>query len=261
MSFHPDKCTVLRITTNKRHRQETNYHLHGQRLQVVDSAKYLGVTLNDDLQWEKHTQATAAKASRSLGFLRRNLRDRIREVRESTYKTMVRPSIEYAASAWDPYKVDDINRLDKVQRRATRFAYNDYKDRNPGCVTAMVSRLGWEQLHDRRRLLRLTLLFKITHCLVDIPEAAHIVKPSDRRIRGAQRQFLPSTNVMVHKQSFFPRTIQDSNKLPASTTYISDIEVFKAARHAAVAALHCPQRRRQAVVYSFNLYILFRYNF
>ena len=32
MSLHPEKCTVLRITTNKRYRRETNYFLHGQRL-------------------------------------------------------------------------------------------------------------------------------------------------------------------------------------------------------------------------------------
>ena len=35
----PEKFTVLRITTSKRHRRETNYFLRGQRLQVIDSAK------------------------------------------------------------------------------------------------------------------------------------------------------------------------------------------------------------------------------
>ena len=38
---------VLRITTSKRYRRETNYFLHG--LQTTDSAKYLGVTLGEDL--------------------------------------------------------------------------------------------------------------------------------------------------------------------------------------------------------------------
>jgi len=236
MSFHPEKCSVLRISTSKRYRRETHYYLHGQRLQVVDSAKYLGVTLSEDLQWEKHTQATAAKASRSLGFLRRNLRDCSREVRKSTYQTLVRPSMEYAASAWDPYKAEDINRLDKVQRRAARFVCNDYKDRTPGCVTAMINRIGWEHLQDRRRQLRLIMLFKIKHWLVDFPEASSIVKSNDRRTRGSQRLFQPFTNVTVHKQSFFPRTIWDWNNLPTSTSDITDIEAFKAALHTAVAA-------------------------
>ena len=74
---------MLRITTNKRYRRENNYFLHGQHLQVADSAKYLGVTFSDNLQWEKHTQATAAKASRTLGFLRRNLKDCSKQVRSN----------------------------------------------------------------------------------------------------------------------------------------------------------------------------------
>ena len=143
MSFHTEKCTVLRIATNKKYRRETNFFLHGQRLQVTDSAKYLGVTLSDDLQWEKHTQATAAKASRTLGFLRRNFRDCSKQVRATTYKSMVRPTMEYASTSWDPYKTEDVSCLDKVQRRVAHYACNNYTERTPGCVTAMVSSLGW----------------------------------------------------------------------------------------------------------------------
>ena len=233
MSFHPEKCTVLRMTTNKYYRRETSYFLHGHRLQTANSAKYLGVILSDDLQWEKHTVATAAKASRSLGYLRRNLRDCSKQVRETTYKTLVRPTMEYAAAAWDPRRAEDVNRLDKVQRRAARYVCNNYSDRSPGCVTAMINSLGWESLSDRRRTLRLTMLFKILHNLVEIPEASDMVKASDRRTRGSQRLFVPYTRATVYKTSFFPRTIQDWNKLPATTTEINTIEAFIAALHAA----------------------------
>jgi len=148
--------------------------------------------------------------------------------------------MEYAASAWDPYLSDDVNRLDKVQRRAARFTYNDYTDKTPGCVTAMVSKLGWEPLQDRRRLQRLIMLFKVNHNLVHIPEAAHIVRASDRRTRGTQRLFVPYTRVTIYKQSFFPRTIQDWNRLPSSTTDISDIEAFKTALRSSVSVQPLP---------------------
>ena len=42
MSFHPQKCTVIRIATNQRHVIPTQY-----TLEVVDSAKYLGVSCNN----------------------------------------------------------------------------------------------------------------------------------------------------------------------------------------------------------------------
>jgi hypothetical protein len=66
MSFHPAKCTVIHISTNRRNVIDTRYFLHGHRLEVVDSRKYLGVTLSEDLSWRKHVEATSSKASRTL---------------------------------------------------------------------------------------------------------------------------------------------------------------------------------------------------
>jgi hypothetical protein len=52
---------------------QTSYTLHEHTLDVVDSGKYLGVTINKDLTWTKHLNQTIGKASKTLGFLRRNL--------------------------------------------------------------------------------------------------------------------------------------------------------------------------------------------
>jgi hypothetical protein len=62
-----------------------------------------------------------------------NFRDCSKSVGEQSYTTMVRPTLEYASAAWDPYTCDQINQLDKVQRRAARFVSNNYRDKTPGC--------------------------------------------------------------------------------------------------------------------------------
>lgn len=54
MSFHPAKCTVVRISTNKHNFLDTHYFLHEPKLEVVDNNKYLGATLSEDLSWRKH---------------------------------------------------------------------------------------------------------------------------------------------------------------------------------------------------------------
>jgi len=82
MGFHPAKCTVIRISTNRRNVLDTHYFLHGHKLEVVDSSKYLGVALSEDLSWRRHVEATSSKASRTLGFLRRNFRDCNKSVSE-----------------------------------------------------------------------------------------------------------------------------------------------------------------------------------
>ena len=47
MKFHPEKCQVISICTNKRFQQQTSYMLHGHILETVDSAKYLGVSISE----------------------------------------------------------------------------------------------------------------------------------------------------------------------------------------------------------------------
>ncbi len=73
MHFHPDKCNILSVT-QKQKPIETTYKLHGHSLEKVDSTKYLGVTLQSNLKWDKHINNMTAKANQSLGFLRRNLK-------------------------------------------------------------------------------------------------------------------------------------------------------------------------------------------
>ena len=49
MQFHPDKCEVISIT-RKKNPIITNYTLHGHQLQHVNSMKYLGLTVSNDLR-------------------------------------------------------------------------------------------------------------------------------------------------------------------------------------------------------------------
>ena len=52
---------------------EASYTLEGTVLENVDSIKYLGVTITNDLKWNTHINNICTKANRTLGFLRRNL--------------------------------------------------------------------------------------------------------------------------------------------------------------------------------------------
>ena len=116
LQFHPEKCTLTRISTNLRPKRKTSYSLHGNRLEAKDSSKYLGVTISQDLSWKPHIDATAGKDQRTLGFIRRYLRECSTEVRKTAYTTLARPSLEYASSVWEPHTAVDSQPIEKVQR-------------------------------------------------------------------------------------------------------------------------------------------------
>ena len=142
MAFHPDKCYVLTISRNKTP-VKFKYCLHGHVLESVDQAKYMGVTISDDLKWESHINI-CGKANMTLGFLRRNLNIGSTSVKEQAYKSLVRPSLEYACSVWDPHLKSDINKIEMVQRRAARYLTN--RQRNTSSVGDMLQHLKWHSL-------------------------------------------------------------------------------------------------------------------
>ena len=95
-------------------------------IKQVSSAKYLGVTINEKLQWAEHISNITKKASATLGFLHRNLNRCPSIIKTFCYKSLIIPILEYACTVWDPYTHKDINKIDKIQRRAARFAKNNY---------------------------------------------------------------------------------------------------------------------------------------
>ena len=101
MVFHLEKCTCLPITRKKKTLNH-KFELGNQTSATVTSAKYLEVNIHQDLSWDENVNNICSKANKTLGFLRRNLRIRASNVEKTTYKTLVRPILEYACSVWDP---------------------------------------------------------------------------------------------------------------------------------------------------------------
>ena len=88
MAFHPDKCNVLSITRKKKPINHA-YMLHNHKLEHVTSAKYLGVTFNNEMDFGQHINTITNKASSTLGFLRRNLNIGSVKVKTEAYQTYV----------------------------------------------------------------------------------------------------------------------------------------------------------------------------
>ena len=98
-------------------------------LKRTDHTKYLGIHISKDLKWNKHIDVTTAKANRSLGFLKRNLKISSRVLREKAYTGFVRPQIEYGAAIWDPrpgVENNGAHKTEMVQRRAARWTLKRY---------------------------------------------------------------------------------------------------------------------------------------
>ncbi|MPC80310.1 hypothetical protein E2C01_074887 [Portunus trituberculatus] len=101
-------------------------------LQVLRSAKMLGVTVNDQLTWKLHVTATVKSAAYRLYMLRRlkSLGTPADELK-GIYITCILPKLMYASTVWSSsLTCTQQQQLENVQKRACRIiigpAYTDY---------------------------------------------------------------------------------------------------------------------------------------
>jgi len=118
--------------------------------------------------------------------------------------SLVCPILEYGAACWDPYREGQISALDRVQKKAAKFAHHKNSP-------------NWEILASRRKLSRICALFKAYSgerawkAIGDRLERPHYLSRVDheRKIRSRRQR------TYIGKYSFVNRTIQHWNQLPA----------------------------------------------
>ena len=121
MTFDPDKCEHIKIT-NKRKIIQTTY-----KSTVKYSRKQPKQSTLESPLTKRHIEMATKGADQTISFLHRNLSPRPKDIKEASYKTFIRPQLEYAALVWDPSTITDINKVETVQRCAARFCQNDYR--------------------------------------------------------------------------------------------------------------------------------------
>ena len=79
----------------------------------------LGVIMQSDLKVDKQCSKAANEANKRLGMINRNFKCTAKKVILPLYKSIVRPHLNYCVQTWRPHYRKDIDKLKKVQRRAT----------------------------------------------------------------------------------------------------------------------------------------------
>eukprot|EP00061_Rhincodon_typus_P010930 g35572.t1 len=71
LSLNVGKTKGLIIDLRKKGGEHAPIYIHGAKAERVDSVKFLGVTITNNLSWTSHVNATVKKPQHHLFFLRR----------------------------------------------------------------------------------------------------------------------------------------------------------------------------------------------
>lgn len=224
MTLNTAKCKLVSFT-RKRTNSDFAYSLNNSPIIAVSAYQYLGVELTSNLSWVSHINTITAKASRTLGYLKRNLKSAPSHLRKLSYETYVRPKLEYASAIWAPHQTYLINQIESIQNRAARFISSSYSRFDS--VSLIKQNYSICLLETRRNISLLCLIHRLCHSpggtwfshLEPLnKESRNFNTKSFKRIFGTSLSF---------NNSSLPRAIKLWNDLPDAVVSVSDPTLFR----------------------------------
>jgi len=220
MPFNTGKCSVVHVgVANPR----TQYRLCGELISPKLSELDLGVVVNSEFKFGEQCIAAEKKAQKVLGYVKRLFVHRDRRTVMTLYKTLVRPILEYAVQFWSPTYRVDVDRLERVQRRATKLVP---ELRNFG-YERRCRELDLLTLEQRRLRGQLIETFKIVrgHSTLD-PGAIFSFNENPTRGHGF-KLVPPRFRTNKFRDLMTVKICPAWNALPAEVVAASSVEEFK----------------------------------
>lgn len=221
MQFNIDKCSVMHLGWNN---IESDYRLNSSTLKKSELERDLGVLIDKNLKFSDHCSKVANNANITLGMIRRTIKCKSKSIITKLYKALVRPQLEYCVQVWRPYLKKDIEKLEKVQRRATKMIHEcralSYEKR--------LKFTGLTTLEERRNRGDLIEAFKILKGLNKVDYKRFFKLNSNSRTRGNKLKLTKSRSRLdIRKHFFSQRVVNGWNSLPDFVVEAESVNSFK----------------------------------
>ena len=162
VNFNPTKTKFLVFSKKLTNQHYNPLYLDNKVLERVQSHCQLGLTLSENMTWDKHIRDKCTSAMKRVTLLKQLGLRVPRSTKLSIYISFIRPVLEYGFVIFDNCTTMMSDALERVQRQAALTISGAYTHTDH---TSLLHELGLHKLSTRRIVSKLTLLFKIINNL------------------------------------------------------------------------------------------------
>ena len=213
------KCMFINPFNEK---SDMQLYIRGKPIDVVKNFEYLGMTIEDGLQVNEHTDIVYKKARQKLGILYKIRKFIKLETALLLYKVMIRPHLEYGDFLIDSANQKCIERIERLQERIMRVIEYEPVAKE---MSKLKQFMGIEDLKVRRKRSLLRLMYSQSKNSVNIQ-----CKEMNMSLRSSEKVNLESdfTRLTKIQRSPYYRGLKLWNELPVSIQNEKSRPKFKA---------------------------------
>jgi hypothetical protein len=230
LRFHPQKCRVLKLGAKN---SEANYYMKSKdangddcilKLAESEAEKDLGVMIDNKLSFKQHVSQATSKANRTVGIIRRSFTCLTEQTFVTLYKSLVRPTLEYGHSVYNPQSKQLCCELEDVQRRATKLLAS-LKDKP---YEERLRTLRLPSLEHRRSRGDMIEVYKYLHGMYCTQRPRFEHPPANHGLRGSTLKLQKNRFRLNIRGHFFTNRVTTSwNSLPQSVVDAPSVNAFK----------------------------------
>ena len=172
IDFNPPKPEELELE-----KQQFTLRIHNNKIKRVNEIKFLGVVIDENLNWNSHINKLLKKLSCSTGVLNLIKNNIPEELYKDLYCTLFESHLAYGITVWGGVTKSKLDKIFKVQKKCIRILFGDkeaYLNKFKTCARTRpleLQRLGPEfykkehtkSLFNEKSIMNVRNLF-IYHC-------------------------------------------------------------------------------------------------
>ena len=231
MQLHYGKTTCMLVGTRQRLNMSNklNIKVNDTCIQNVSKQKLLGIYIDESLTWSSHIDYLCSHISTKISLLRNLSKYVPVKVLKMFYQSYILPCIDYGSITWGSASSSNIERLNKLQKRAARIILRtDFNTPSQ----EMFQELGWSPVPNRIKYNKAVLTYRALNNLTPA-YITNLLKPMSQvhslNLRSSENGslYIPKSRTSLYSGSFSCSAPRLWNALPQSVREAGSLDSFK----------------------------------
>lgn len=229
INYNKTTCMTVGSRQRVRNNDQLKITVDNNIIEAVNSQKLLGIHIDEHLLWTPHVDYLCSIISSRISLLKQLSYYVPTSVQKIYYQGYILPLIDYGSNTWGTTYNMNIERLNKLQKRAARIILKaDYTTPS----TDMFQQLGWMSVDRRLKYNKAVLTYKALNDLTPT-YISELLKPTAHTCNRVLRSHVngtltvPRSNTTLYDGSFSCSAPKLWNSLPNSVRSATSLNVFK----------------------------------